>query len=184
MSERLMGLLAEARARFPEVAEPTEAFGEISVEVPRELLIDVATWLRDEAGFSQLADWSAIDYLDIEPPARRFLLSAHLSSPEHADRLRVRVYLPDGDERCPSLTAVWTGAYAQEREMYDFFGVAFEGHPDLRRIFMPEEWEGHPQRKDYPLGGVNVEYHHGAFIPPPDTRGQKATTTGYPGRLS
>ena len=178
MDERLTTLLAEARERFPELGEPADAYGETSVDVPRASLVAVATWLRDEVPFEVLADWSCVDYLGAREP--RFLLAAHLASPRHAFRLRARVWLDDGQD-CPSLTGVWLGANAQEREIFDFFGIRFEGHPDLRRVFMPEEWEGHPQRKDYPLGGVNVTYH-GAFIPPPDLRQKVAKTSGYPGR--
>jgi len=185
MDERLEQICARARERFPErVSEPAEAFGEVSVEVAREGLVEVATWLRDEEEFALLADWSAVDHLDVEPDERRFLCAAHLASVSAPLRLRLRVFVPDGDETCPSLVGVWPAADCQEREMFDFFGIRFEGHPDLRRIFMPEEWDGYPQRKDYPLGGTNVQYQHGQFIPPPDRRGQGTTTTGYPGRIS
>lgn len=181
MSERIVALVAEARERVPELGEPTLERGEVSVEVPRARLVEVAMWLRDEGPFELLADWSAVDFLGVAERTDRFELAAHLASVSHPDRLRLRVGVPEGDERCPSLAAVWPGANVQEREIYDFFGISFDGHPDMRRIFMPDEWEGHPQRKDYPLGGVNVAYH-GAFIPPPDVRGRPATTTGYPGR--
>jgi NADH-quinone oxidoreductase subunit C len=172
------------RERVREVGEPTTAFGEVSVEVPREALLAAMTYLRDEGAFQLLADWSCVDLLGIEPDARRFQVTAHLASVSHPERLRVRVFVPADDAVVPSLTDIWLTANFQEREMWDFFGVRFDGHPDLRRIFMPEEWDGHPQRKDYPLGGINVEYHHGAFIPPPDIRWQPTTTTGYPGRTS
>lgn len=178
-------LLTELRGQLPEVAEPSTAFGEISIEVPRASLLQVMTYLRDHGSFELLADWSCVDLLGIEPDARRFQVTAHLASVSHPLRLRVRVFVSADDAVLPSLTGIWLAANFQEREMFDFFGVRFDGHPDLRRIFMPEEWSGHPQRKDYPLGGVNVEYHHGAFIPPPDVRVPKPTsTTGYPGRTS
>jgi NADH-quinone oxidoreductase subunit C len=181
MDERIADVLARARERFGGLGEPVTEHGEHAIEVPRALLAGLAPFLRDEAPFELLADWSATDLLEVEPPERRFLLTAHLASATHPGRLRLRVRIPQGDETCPSLTGVWPGANFQEREIYDFFGVAFEGHPGLRRIFMPDEWEGHPQRKDYPLGGTNVEYH-GAFIPPPDLREDIARTSGYPGR--
>ena len=183
MDDRLTRIVARARERFPELPDATEERGEVSFDVPREALVAVAAHLRDHAPFELLADWSCIDWLGVVEPARRFCLSAHLASVQHAARLRLRVWIPEGDETCPTLVPVWPGAEFQEREMFDFFGVTFEGHPDLRRIFMPDEWEGHPQRKDYPLGG-SPTFYHGSFIPPPDTRGQPATTTGYPGRLS
>ena len=172
---------ARLREAVPSLPEPVEAFGEKSIEVKREDLQRVARVLAED--FELLADWSCVDFLGIEPPERRFQCSAHVASARYPFRLRLRVFIPEGDETCPSLTGIWPAANFQEREMYDFFGITFEGHPDLRRIFMPNDWEGHPQRKDYPLGGVNVEYH-GAFIPPPDVRRQPTTTTGYPGRIS
>ncbi|HEX9774588.1 MAG TPA: NADH-quinone oxidoreductase subunit C [Actinomycetota bacterium] len=184
MPAALLDVLAGVRERFPEVvSEPEEAFGETSIEVARTGLRDVVAYLRDEGPFELLADWSAVDYLGVEPPERRFLCAAVLASVRHPARVRVRVFIPQGDEHCPSLTGVWAGADALEREMFDFFGIRFDGHPDLRRIFMPDEWDGHPQRKDYPLGGTDVAYR-GAFVPPPDRRGQPSTTSGYPGRLS
>ncbi len=181
MDERLQEVIGAVRERIPELGEPDEAFGEVSLEVSRGHLIEAAAFLRDEAPFELLADWSAADMLDVEPPDRRFHLAAHLASPRHPARMRLRVHIPEDDERCPSLVEVWPGANFQEREIYDFFGISFDGHPDLRRIFMPDEWEGFPQRKDYPLGGTNVAYH-GAFIPPPDLRQKVARTSGYPGR--
>lgn len=184
MDERLETSINALREHFPEqVSEPLETFGQHSVEVSRSALVQVARFCRDEFDFQLLADWSAIDLLGLEPAPRRFLVSGHLASVKHPTRLRLRVYVPEGDETCPSLVDVWGTANAQEREMWDLFGIHFEGHPNLRRILMPDEWEGHPQRKDYPLGGVNVQFH-GAFIPPPDVRQEGTTTTGYPGRTS
>lgn len=181
MDAALEAIVAHARETFPEaIGEPTEAFGDTSVDVERARLPEIATLLRED--FELLADWSCVDHLG--PSERRFLCAAHLASVRHPHRIRLRVWVPEGDESCPSLVGVWPTANFHEREMFDFFGIRFEGHPDLRRLFMPDEWEGHPQRKDYPLGGVNTQYHHGHFIPPPDVRRQTTTTTGYPGRTS
>ena len=92
-----------------------------------------------------------------------------LMSITHRRRIRVEVAAPDADPHVPSLFSVYPTTDWHERETYDFFGIIFDGHPSLTRIEMPDDWEGHPQRKDYPLGGVPVEYH-GAEIPPPDER--------------
>jgi NADH-quinone oxidoreductase subunit C len=92
-----------------------------------------------------------------------------LYSVTHNHRFRIRVTMPDEAPELPSATGVYASANFMEREVFDFFGVHFVGHPDLRRILMPDEWEGYPHRKDYPLGGVEVQYK-GATIPPPDQR--------------
>ena len=184
MDVRLEAICAAARERFHErVGEPSVELGEVSIEVAREALIDVARMLRSEFPFELLSDLSCVDFLGVQPPERRFLVAYHLTSLTHALRLRLRTHVPEGDELCPSVATVWPTANWHEREVFDFFGIAFEGHPDLRRIFMPDDWEGHPQRKDFPLGGTKVEFK-GAFVPPPDVRRQPATTTGYPGRIS
>src|SRR5678815_5073257 len=99
----------------------------------------------------------------------RFWVVYELSSSELHHRLRVKVGLPEVDPRIPSVTALFPTADWHERETYDFFGVVFEGHPDLRRILLPDDWEGWPLRKTEELGGVNTRYH-GAFIPPVDRR--------------
>jgi NADH-quinone oxidoreductase subunit C len=87
----------------------------------------------------------------------------------HNRRLRVEVTCPDGDAHIPSIVSVYPANDWHERETYDFFGIVFDGHPALTRIEMPDDWPGHPQRKDYPLGGIPVEYK-GAEVPPPDQR--------------
>ena len=92
-----------------------------------------------------------------------------LQSITHNRRLRLEVAAPDDDPHIPSLFAIYPTNDWHERETYDFFGIIFDGHPSLTRIEMPDDWQGHPQRKDYPLGGVPVEYK-GAKIPPPDQR--------------
>lgn len=184
MNEAVERICGELRERFPEqVAAPVTELGETSVRVDRSVVRDVCRWLRDNAPFELLADLSAVDFLDVAPPDERFLIAYHLYSFRLNARLRLRVFVPDTDARIDSVTMVWPGANWQEREVFDFFGIAFEGHPDLRRILMPEDWEGHPQRKDYPLGGTKVEYK-GTAVPPPDIRRQPTTTTGYPGRTS
>jgi len=93
-----------------------------------------------------------------------------LRSVTHGHRFRVRTSIGDVDPAVPSVTALYASANFMEREAYDFFGVRFDGHPDLRRIHMPDAWEGHPQRKDYPLGGVDINYKADQVIPPPDQR--------------
>jgi NADH-quinone oxidoreductase subunit C len=92
-----------------------------------------------------------------------------LLSVTHNRRVRVEVSCPDADPHIPSVVSVYPGNDWHERETYDFFGIVFDGHPGLTRIEMPDDWPGHPQRKDYPLGGIPVEYK-GAQIPPPDER--------------
>jgi NADH-quinone oxidoreductase subunit C len=93
----------------------------------------------------------------------------HLLSMTHNRRIRLEVAAPDADPHIPSVVPVYPTADWHERETYDFFGLIFDDHPALTRIQMPDDWPGHPQRKDYPLGGIPVEYK-GATIPPPDER--------------
>jgi NADH-quinone oxidoreductase subunit C len=93
----------------------------------------------------------------------------HLLSMTHNRRIRLEVACPDDDPHIPSVVSVYPTADWHERETYDFFGIVFDGHPALIRIQMPDDWPGHPQRKDYPLGGIPVEYK-GATVPPPDQR--------------
>jgi NADH-quinone oxidoreductase subunit C len=159
-------LAERLRQRFPEA---TEARGEATVVVEPENLLGALDYLRKEPdlGFGFLSDLTASDWPDLEP---RFWVAYHLLSLEHRHRLRVKVGLPGSDPRVPTVTPLFPGANWPEREVFDFFGVVFDGHPDLRRIQMPEDWVGHPLRKDEGMGGVNTAYK-GAFIPPPDQRG-------------
>lgn len=99
----------------------------------------------------------------------RIELDYIVRSLRHNHVFRLRTELPDEDPRVASVVGIYRSADVMEREVFDFLGIHFEGHPDLRRILMPDEWQGHPHRKDYPLGGVEVQYE-GATIPPPDQR--------------
>jgi NADH-quinone oxidoreductase subunit C len=145
------------------------ARGEVTVTVAPAELMGALSYLRDEEAlwFRFLSDLSATDWPGRVP---RVWLAYHLYSLEHNHRVRVKVGLPEDALRVSSATGVFPAANWHEREVYDFFGVVFQGHPDLRRILMPEDWQGHPLRKDHPLGGVVTQYK-GAFIPPPDERG-------------
>jgi NADH-quinone oxidoreductase subunit C len=159
-------LAERLRLRAPEVRESR---GEVTMVVGPQELLSTLGWLREEPelGFAFLADIAATDWPDADP---RFWVAYQLASFEHRHRLRVKVGLPAADPRVTSVTSLYPAADWLEREVFDFFGISFEGHPDLRRIEMPEDWEGHPLRKDEPLAGVNTQYK-GAFIPPPDQRG-------------
>jgi NADH-quinone oxidoreductase subunit C len=134
------------------VAEVIEFRGETTVVVPREHLQRAAEYLAGEPSlrFSFLSDITAVDRFPLEP---RFELNYHLLSMDRGERLRLKVKLNGSDPTIHSVTAVWPTANWHERENFDLFGIRFEGHPDLRRILMPDDWEGHPLRKDYPVEG-------------------------------
>jgi NADH-quinone oxidoreductase subunit C len=171
----------------PGVVETLEAHGETTLVVDPSRVVEACTHLRDAEGFNVLVDVAGVDYLgwgdkevagyigtpggrDLnaagsqgyqrvpEPKAKRFAVTYQLlrvsDSPE---RVRVKAWLDDGEE-IDSVIGVWPAADWNEREAYDLFGIVFRGHPNLARILMPDEWEGHPLRKDYPLGGEPVRF--------------------------
>ena len=177
--EALQPVLSDLRERFPDAVLAVGGHrGEVTVELDRAHLVEVATWLRDHpsARFRMLADLSGTDYLKLDDRPERLCVDYHLYSLDRNLRLRLKVRVTVEDPHVPTVTGVWPGANWHEREVYDFFGVRFDGHPNLVRILMPEDWKGYPQRKDYPLGGVDVEYI-GAHVPPPDTRRYKGGWT-------
>jgi NADH-quinone oxidoreductase subunit C len=142
---------------------------ELTLHVRREHLVTVAQALRDDAAlrFELCLGVSGVHYpVDLD---RELHAVYPLMSLTHTRRIRVEVTAPDADPHVPSLFSVYPTTDWHERETYDFFGLVFDGHPSLTRIEMPDDWVGHPQRKDYPLGGIPVEYH-GAEIQPPDQR--------------
>jgi len=143
--------------------------GEITFHVRREELVQVATSLRDDPAlrFEFCAGVSGVNYP--EDTGRELHAVYHLLSMTHNRRIRLEVSVSDADPHIPSLVSVYPTNDWHERETYDMFGIIFDGHPALTRILMPDDWPGHPQRKDYPLGGIPVEYKGGS-IPPPDQR--------------
>jgi NADH-quinone oxidoreductase subunit C len=143
--------------------------GEITFYVRRERLLEVATKLRDDPAlrFELCSGVSGVHYP--EDTGRELHAVYHMLSITHNRRVRLEVSAPDADPHIPSLVGVYPTSNWHERETWDFFGIVFDGHPALTRIEMPDDWKGHPQRKDYPLGGIPVEYR-GAKIPAPDER--------------
>ena len=164
---------------YDEVADALEATmglegvvihrGEITFHVRRQDLVAVAKLLRDDPKlrFEFCAGVSGVHYP--EQQGRELHAVYHLLSMTYNRRVRLEVACPDDDPHIPSLVAVYPTNDWHERETWDFFGIIFDGHPALTRIQMPDDWPGHPQRKDYPLGGIPVEYKGGS-IPPPDQR--------------
>jgi NADH-quinone oxidoreductase subunit C len=145
---------------------------ELTLYVEREHLVGIAAALRDNENlrFELLSSVSGVDYYDPENPQSKRLHSVyHLTSMTYRRRVRLEVAVTVADPHVPSLVALYPTADWQERETYDLLGIIYDGHPALTRILMPDDWEGHPQRKDYPLGGIPVQYK-GATIPPPDQR--------------
>ncbi len=146
--------------------------GELTLHVAREHLIGIVTTLRDDPSlrFELCSSVSGADYYNPDDAATNRLHSVyHLTSMTYRRRIRVEVAVSVADPHVPSVTALYPTADWQERETYDMFGIIYDGHPALTRIQMPDDWDGFPQRKDYPLGGIPVQYK-GATIPPPDER--------------
>jgi NADH-quinone oxidoreductase subunit C len=142
---------------------------QLTVHIRREHLPEVASALRDDEAlrFELSCGVSGVHYPD--DAGRELHAFYPLMSITHNRRINLEVACPDADPHIPSLFSVYPTCDWHERETYDFFGIVFDGHPGLTRIEMPDDWVGHPQRKDYPLGGVPVEFE-GAQIPPPDQR--------------
>ena len=136
----------------PSVAEVIESRGETTVVIGRDALLKVAGYLATEPSlnFSFLSDIATVDRFPMEP---RFEVNYQLLSMDLPARLRLKVKLSGSDPVIPSVFGIWPTADWHERENFDLFGIRFEGHPNLRRIVMPDDWEGHPLRKDYPTEG-------------------------------
>ena len=151
-------IVERTRSALPTaVLETSEFRGQLSLVVDRKQIAEVARFLRDDAdlNYNFLENLCGVDYLGREP---RFEVVYHLLSHRNRHRVCLKVGVPEADPTVPTLTGVWPTANWQEREVYDMFGIPFDNHPDLRRILMPEDWDGHPQRKDYPLGYETVQF--------------------------
>jgi NADH-quinone oxidoreductase subunit C len=135
------------------VVDVIEAFNEITIVVPREFIVAACSFLKTapETRFDFLADICGADRGVEEEP--RFEVNYHLFSTTKHHRLRLKVLLNEEDPHVPTVTGVWRTANWHERETFDLFGVIFDGHPDLRRILLPDDWQGHALRKDFPLRG-------------------------------
>jgi NADH-quinone oxidoreductase subunit C len=170
VADNLAASLATVGVSFGEAVEQVIiASGQLTLYVSREYLPAVASRLRDDPAlsFEMCLGVSGVHYPAQAGEELRAVY--HLLSITHNRRLRVEVTAPDADPHVPSLVGIYPTCDFHERETWDFFGLIFDGHPALTRIEMPDDWRGHPQRKDYPLGGIPVEYR-GATIPPPDER--------------
>lgn len=170
IADELERSLPRLDTTFDEAMEAVVIFrDQLTLHVRREHLLAVATTLRNEPElrFELCLGVSGVHYP--QQVDRELHAVFPLMSITHNRRLRLEVSVSDADPHLPSLVEVYPTDDWHERETYDFFGIQFDGHPSLTRIQMPDDWEGHPQRKDYPLGGIPVEYK-GASIPPPDQR--------------
>lgn len=148
MDERLQTVVKAIKDQFGSTSE--EFRGDVTLFVPAQHLVRVAQILRDEYAFEMLLDLTAVDYWPAQSP--RFHLVVHLYSISQNLILRLRVPLDGNAPTLHTLEGIYPNANWKEREVWDMFGIRFEGHSDLRRIVMPADWQGHPLRKDYPLG--------------------------------
>lgn len=187
MSSRTLESLRDAVLQAFPSCRTEIAFEELTVHAEPGNVHDVLAWCRDTEGIDCLllsdlsgVHWPAGDHeIERQPattgwPAHRMdreqgaiEVNYIVRSIEHDHCFRVSVAVDDTDPRLPTATDLWDTANFHEREVYDFFGVVFEGHPKLERILMPDDWVGHPHRKDYPLGGVDIPYDNDKFIPSP-----------------
>jgi NADH-quinone oxidoreductase subunit C len=144
--------------------------GEITFFIRRHALLETVAHLRNDAAlrFEFCSSLSGVHFP--HEKGRELHVAYHLLSMTHNRRIRLEVTAPDDDPHIPSVVSIYPTADWHERETYDFFGIIFDGHPALTRIMMPDDWPGHPQRKDYPLGGIPVEYKGGTIAPPDQRR--------------
>jgi NADH-quinone oxidoreductase subunit C len=158
-------ILKKLKDKFPDsILEIIEFRNELTLVVRKEDIVSICTFLRDdpELHFNFLSCLCGVDYPERKP---RFDVVYELYSINKHHRIRLKVKV-DEYESVPSVTEVWSAANWHEREVFDLFGISFDGHPDLRRILMPDDWEGHPLRKDYPLTKEEVIFTHIQNRPP------------------
>ena len=169
LADELLTAFAERGVPADAIQQVSIDRGEITFYVHREHLVETCRTLRDDPAlrFELCSSVSAVDYGPELP--QRLHSVYHLTSMTYRRRIRLEVAVDVDDPHVPSVVEVYPTADWQEREAWDMFGIVYDGHPALTRILMPDDWDGHPQRKDYPLGGIPVEYK-GAEIPPPDQR--------------
>lgn len=144
--------------KFPEEVKDIKEFrGQVSVTVKRDRILEIMKFLKEtpELEFDFLKDLCGVDYLGKKDI--RFEVVYTLYSMKHKHMIRIKAEVPEEDCEIDSVIGIWRGADWHERECYDLFGIKFRGHPDLRRILLPEDWEGHPLRKDYPVAGPEPE---------------------------
>lgn len=141
------------------IVDVAEFRGEVTVTVASNDILDVLSFLKGSLGFNLLTDLTAVDYLGKK--VERYMMVYHLFSIPNKDRLRIKAAVTESECSIQSATQVWQTANWLEREVFDLFGINFENHPDLRRILMAPDWEGHPLRKDYPLQGPDREPYKG-----------------------
>ena len=154
MEKSLQAAIVDMKKRFK--AEKQEFRGQYSLMVNSSDIVDVCAALRDDHNFEMLADITAVDYWPEEKP--RFHLVYQFNSYSKKIRLEVRAPLDGNSPKVDSVVGIYPNANWHERELFDMFGIRFKNHPDLRRLLMPHEWEGHPLRKDYPLGYEEVQF--------------------------
>jgi NADH-quinone oxidoreductase subunit C len=152
-------VIEQLKQQFPHaVLKHMEFMGENTLEIDTPHLKDMLVFLKKEdKGFEVLMDLTGVDYL---LPEKRTKVVYFLHNPLTHEKLRVAVFVPR-EGFLPTVVDLWAGADWYERELYDFFGIRFEGHPDLKRILMPDDWQGHPLLRDYPLTEEPVEFKHG-----------------------
>ena len=151
MNEKVAGRI---KAKFaPTTYDEAEFRGELTIVVPKEQIVEVCKFLKEdnELCFDFLADVCGID---MNTPSKRFGVIYNLYSYTNKHRIRLKTFTEEEHPKVPSVTGLWGTANWHERETFDMFGIVFEGHPDLRRIYMPDEFEYHPLRKDFPLMGI------------------------------
>jgi NADH-quinone oxidoreductase subunit C len=149
------------KSALPDAVQDVVYFrDETTIVVDRAQIVRVMQYLRDTAGliYNFLSDISAVDYYPEYSRPERFGVSYHVYSLLYNRRLRVKVYVPEEDTVVETMTKVWPVANWLEREIFDMMGIRFEGHPDMRRILMADDWQGHPHRRDYPLGYETVQF--------------------------
>jgi NADH-quinone oxidoreductase subunit C len=151
-------IMAALQARFGDLSQ-SEFRGQTRVTLRRGQLFEALRSLKEEHGFDMLVDVTCVDYLHYRDATDRFGLVYLLANTSRNDRIAVRVPLNEPELTVRSVTPLWEGANWLEREVWDMFGIRFEGHPDLRRILLPDEFTAHPLRKDYPLQGRGERHH-------------------------
>jgi NADH-quinone oxidoreductase subunit C len=169
LTDELLAAMHERGVPAAAIQQVAVDRGEITYYVRREHLVALCRTLRDDPAlrFELCSSVSGVDYgVEVD---QRLHVTYHLTSMTYRRRIRLEVAVDVDDAHVPSVVEVYPTADWHERETWDMFGIVFDGHPALTRILMPDDWDGFPQRKDYPLGGIPVEYK-GAEIPPPDQR--------------